>query len=54
MLGKKVLSVEVIVDSFVRWCVWIVVGVTRAYIASVEAELKVLNGDMALPFVLGT
>jgi hypothetical protein len=53
MLCEKILSVEVIVDSLVPWNIGVQVGITRANITTIEAQLKVLDWDMSLPLIFG-
>jgi hypothetical protein len=54
VLGEKILAIEVVIDALVARYARVVLGIAGPDIASVEAELQVLNRDMALPFVLRT
>jgi hypothetical protein len=53
MLSEEILAVEVVVDTLMTGDGGVQVGIAGANVATIEAELKVLNGNMALPFVLG-
>lgn len=54
MLSKKVFAIEIIVDAFVTGNVGVQIGVARADVATVEAELQMLDGDVTFPFIFGT
>lgn len=52
MLGKEILAIKVIVDLLVRWRMGVIIRIAGTYVATIETKLKMLDGDMSLPFVL--
>jgi hypothetical protein len=54
MLGEQILAVEIIVNSFMTRDIRIQVGIAGTNIASIKTQLKMLNRNMTLPFILGT
>ena len=53
MLSEEVLSVEIIVHTLVARNVGVQIGVAGADIATIEAQLQMLDRNVTFPLILG-